>query len=305
MQNSISSLEPSIARGVKLTCPSGTSNIVKTITKSLAHSLSSNLVLINRKIFDLIRQHALKQSIPKSYLSNSKLFYALRDLIETDDQPHIICLQDELSFFAEQKRIAESLISMLKNQSSKIFFLLFEPDDALAQNSEEGRKRYDMSSAQSRISDKSGNDDIMRTAQFRFPWDDGNKIPGPPPQQGQTPIGGLPSMPSGMSFHIVVKNGSASIMPIANQQMPMPPFPLPFPGQGMPMPPGLVMGANGPNSPMPPEMGKVFEFIQRKMQERAADQESPLHGLSAEDIQEFMKDPESQSIMKVSRLTTQ
>lgn len=244
-----------VGRGLKLTCPSGTSSILKTVSKGLAHSLASDLVLLNRKVLQGVQNRVMatavaqRLALPKVLCTPAGLLAVLLDQIEARRRPCTVVLHDDIHWFAEGdgSGCGPLLMDELYNPTSRTLFILAEPDEPIslgtASPSAKSKAQQQAKLAEAAAEAAAANEGGPRGNPFNFNFP-GFSSPSTPPRGGPKPPRGRPSHstakgrkappptspgespnfsfppiplpPVARSFSISVKNGSASVSPIPN-----------------------------------------------------------------------------------------
>lgn len=257
-------------RGLKLSCPSGTSTIVKAIVTALVQSVNADFVIINRRTIDSVRHKAIERyEIRSESISTASIIESLLNFLHGSKIRSVVCLQDEMKWFAHQYGVSQVFIKELQRDYSNIFFLHVDPEPPLVfgYSPAEARAKQQGPSVASLSQDPSTGGNPQFSFPFSpqsFPIADGNRqqpsgklqsnmksahSTGPSPSvfQNANPLNNQIPMTVGQSFQILIKNGSASISPIPSI---VPPGAMPPAG----LPPGMMSGMMPFTGIVPPGM---------------------------------------------------
>eukprot|EP00903_Cladosiphon_okamuranus_P011861 g11142.t1 len=120
---------PRVTRGVRLVSPEATHSMQEALARSLGHSTGSKLVLLDAKAIESVRGKALAEGVPKDQLSSRQLASALLELAEEDESPFVVFLKDKGSAVLKSRGMCQRLTEELKNESSRVLFLLSTASD--------------------------------------------------------------------------------------------------------------------------------------------------------------------------------
>jgi len=295
-----------VARGVHFACPQGSVSLQRAIARALAHSTGSQLVQVDRHALEGVRRQALSKGVPKHLVSRTQILTALFDLADEDEggEPYIIVLGDIESYGGgpseKDNHIPSALSSPgcinilaeeLRRQSSRTFFILTskptQPEEFFSGTP--GSSKVTGSSAP-----KSATGSVPPDLSKGMPF-----FPGMPPGAIVGPT---------RAFQVVFRNGTATMIPLnpppggagSEGGGSFPPFPFPPPGH-MPFPP-------------PEIMQRIIADQQRQLQGQGVgdrEEEGPSSegsgsgtpnlppDMTEEDLQELIRDPENQAMIKV------
>lgn len=303
---------PKVTRGIHVGGPAkstGLQAFMHTMITALAHSLQTNIVYLNARTMESVRQQAQDLGISAKLLTKHGLLSALFEFIQDDGKPYMVILNDNLSWLLNNHAVSKLFLDELNSAVSRAFFVLTDPDDglrigqtlpSLAIKESGSTSEADSSQGQSPnptffggyppFNPFNGNSASGSNPQSsnsnNLPKSQGvpQEFPFPPPPNGMHR-----PMVTGRSFQVVIQNGTATMTPL---------------------PPGTVPpGFPGSN----PEafMKRIMEH-QKMMQQRQKDGQMapgqfgfsfPNSGFPAdmteEDFHEFMQDPENQAKLKV------
>ncbi|CAM9738124.1 unnamed protein product, partial [Ectocarpus sp. 4 AP-2014] len=120
---------PRVTRGVRLVAPEATHSMQEALARSLGHSTSSRLLFLDSKAIEAVRGQALAEGIPKEHLTSRQLASALLELAGEDDSPYLVFLMDKGSAVLKSRGMCQRLTEELKNESSRVLFLLSTASD--------------------------------------------------------------------------------------------------------------------------------------------------------------------------------
>ena len=283
---------PKVSRGVRLTSPSGSLSIQRVVVRALAHSIGSQLVMLDKRTLTGVRRLAQAKGVSRSLLTKTHLMAALLDLAEEteDERPLIIVVGDKeplptinqgtegttptVPYALSSPACVSTLTDELRRRSSRIFFVFTSVGELSSAPTSQPASTPDRNTAGS---------------------------PSMPPFPGGRPPF-FPGMPMpGRAFHVIVRNGTATMVPMN-----------PGDGQG---------GNQSPFAPPPEILQRIMQEQQRMMQQQQQQQGNPRDtssnpstesnddqstgssflppDMSEEDLQEIMRDPENQAMIKV------
>ncbi len=292
-------LDNHINRAVRLTSTGGGTRLIQLIiSKALCRSIGAGCITLSKKKLQMIKKQCLAKAIPKQMLRTENIVSALLDLIEELDTPFVVILNDKLTWLTQSKGACDVITDEIKSNASRIFFVAIDPPDLI----EEGYSSTDILkslrsdqrnpfSSDNENNSNQGDDSKQPVEQppsgpFTFPPGVPNGFPNAFMPPGFFP----PPMGPGNSFQVTLRNGTASIAGPDGQTMPFP------------FPPGMPRSGKF-NSNIPPEVFHKLIMEQRKKMNMNKPPNGNENGfmdgnLSAEEMQEFMKDPEVQEKMK-------
>ncbi|CAM9667804.1 unnamed protein product, partial [Ectocarpus sp. 13 AM-2016] len=120
---------PRVTRGVRLVAPEATHSMQEALARSLGHSTGSKLLFLDSKAIEAVRGQALAEGIPKEHLTSRQLASALLELTGEDDSPYLVFLMDKGSAVLKSRGMCQRLTEELKNESSRVLFLLSTASD--------------------------------------------------------------------------------------------------------------------------------------------------------------------------------
>eukprot|EP01038_Epipyxis_sp_PR26KG_P008477 gene8477-11459_t len=247
----------------------GTQRIQFLLVKALAASLQSNLVHLNQRTIEAVRERALVKLIPRKLITKSVILSALFELTEevgSNSHPFLLLLHDKMSWLVNNQECSELFLEELKSPTSRIFVINMEQEAGIKAglippifsnpNSESTQTSQPVPNG-------------LLNSQFPngFPF-----LPPPPP-----------GMVIGRSFQVVVQNGTATMIPLPPGMIPSPP-------------PELIKKF------MADQHKHFLEHMQQQGKGDASN--NPQAGglfppdMSEEDLQEYLQDPENQAKIK-------
>jgi hypothetical protein len=280
-------LLPQAAHGVHLLGSSKLTRMMKySMVEALAASIGAKLVIVNQDTIESLRQTALKDPmiVPKEILTDETMMSALIDLADEDDVPYVVAFDDDLTWITENADVAKLIASDMTSEESRVFYLMLDPSEVV----NDGRSIRSFINASPNTQSSPDSQEASMPASFMdsmppapmLPWDRIPNQPGFPPAVGR-------------SFQVIMhKNGSTSMVALP---------PSAFPNH-MPRPPDSVLQ-------------RIIQEQQKKLQRRPGEEHSAENAendakysappfpfmspdMSEEEVQEFLRDPENQPVIK-------